>query len=90
MSAISPTRRRDLIVGDLNDDQETVIVDRATGRAVSLNTTAAAVWFLCNGERTIGEISEAIREVYPDAAAENVEADVRRILDDFREKQLLA
>lgn len=90
MSSPIPARRKDLVVGDLNDDQETVIVEPATGRAVSLNTTAAAVWFLCNGARTIGEISRAIREVYPDAPAENVEADVRRIIDDFREKQLLA
>lgn len=90
MSIPGPARRRDLVVGDLNDDQETVIVEPATGRAVSLNTTAAAVWFLCNGERTIGEIAAAIREVYPATPAANVEADVRKILDDFREKQLLA
>lgn len=90
MSDAPPARRTDLVVGDVNDDQETVLLEPATGRAVSLNTTAAAVWFLCNGERRVAEIAEAIRAVHPSAPVSQVEADVRRILDEFREKQLLA
>ena len=87
---MKPLRRRDLVVGDLNDDRETVIVEPSSGRAVSLNATASAVWFLCDGQRGVPEIASAIREVYPEAPKERVEADVQRILDEFREKQLLA
>lgn len=85
----APRRRTDLVVGDLNDDQETVLVEPASGRAVSLNTTAAAVWFLCDGVRGVREIAQAIREVYPEAPLGQVEADVERILADFRQQQLL-
>jgi hypothetical protein len=49
---------------------EEVLLSRPQqARAVYLNQSAAAVWALCNGSRSVQEIIRVIAECYPDADA---------------------
>ncbi|MCK6546407.1 PqqD family protein [Myxococcota bacterium] len=50
-------------------DGELVLVHADGGHVVYLNATAALVWSLCDGERTVAEIVALLGEAYPDAAA---------------------
>jgi hypothetical protein len=46
---------------------------------VHLNETAALVWELCNGTRTVGQIEDLLREAYPEAH-ERIVTDVGQAL----------
>jgi hypothetical protein len=50
-------------------DGEVLLSRHQHGRAVYLNQTAAAVWALCDGSRSVREIIRVIGECYPDADA---------------------
>lgn len=50
-------------------DGEIVLYTADSARAVYLNPSAALVWGLIDGQRRIGEISDLLRAVYPDASA---------------------
>lgn len=63
-------------------DGELVLVHADGGHVVYLNATAALVWGLCNGERSVAEIVALLGEAYPDAAAQlagDVEAALREL-----------
>lgn len=53
-----PARRKDLIVRDLAD--EMTLYDGHTNRAHCLNQTAAAVWRLCDGQKSVAEIARVL------------------------------
>ena len=55
--------RRDLLVRELSD--EVVLYDKGTSKAHCLNQTAAAVWKLCNGERSVAEIARGLQQILP-------------------------
>ena len=52
--------------------------DRMT--MVHLNDSAAAIWRLCDGKRTVGEITEALAESFPDVAS-SIGADVPELIE---------
>jgi Coenzyme PQQ synthesis protein D (PqqD) len=56
-------------------------------RAIYLNPTAAVVWDLCDGSRSVREIIRVIGESYPDAGS--VTDDVLATLNRLRESGLL-
>lgn len=60
-------------------DGEALLFDPAQRRLVHCNETAALVWRLCDGQRSVGEIVQLLVEAYPDAADE-VPQDVQRVL----------
>ena len=55
---------------------------------VKLNETGIMIWQICTGEWTVGEIIEALREQYPEAADE-MDKDVFRALDDLFEEGVI-
>lgn len=57
-------------------------------RAVYLNPTAALVWGLCDGSRSVREIIRIIGESYPEAVATLTE-DVLSTLDQLHESGVL-
>lgn len=64
-----------------------VMVNIDTGKYVSLNSTASAVWDALEEPRTQGEIEAELRQRYAvEAAACN--ASVTRLLEQMREMQL--
>ena len=51
-------RRRDLPIREIAD--EVVLYERTTWRAHCLNPSAAAVWRLCDGHRSVAEIARTL------------------------------
>jgi hypothetical protein len=66
----------DFVEVEVVDDEVLLYHPRQTA-AVYLNPTAAVVWGLCDGSRTVADIVALLEESYPDAdppIAEGVEA----------------
>ena len=57
-------------------------------RGLVLNDTAAVILNLCDGERSVGEIVEAVRSRYVGAPAAHVEERTLRFLDALAERGL--
>jgi hypothetical protein len=57
-------------------------------RAIYLNATAAVIWSLCDGHRSVQEIVRVIGESYPDAGA-NLIDDVWATLNELQESGVL-
>ena len=81
-----PTPRSDLNTRLI--EEEVVILDRANGTVHRLNATAAAIWNLCDGQRSAPVIAEQISATYEldpgDALRE-----VSRTIADFERLGLL-
>ncbi len=78
-------RRRQILVQDLPD--EVLVYDLESNEVHCLNGTAARVWTLCDGEKTVAEIARL-------ACSDDVEPGVAETLvwvalDQFAERQLL-
>lgn len=72
-------------MGNMTDDTvftqlDTVLVERmdddmllynpATAATLHLNNSSALVWQLCDGQRSLAQIIEALRESYPEHAGQ--------------------
>src|SRR5512144_611272 len=77
-------RGSDLLVQQLGD--ELLVYDLERNVAHCLNGIAAAVWTLCDGERTVAQIGPLLNSDLP---AADVEARVWCALDQFAERDLL-
>ena len=64
-------------------DGDLLLFNAADGRLLDLNSTAALVWQLCDGTRSMAAIIALLSDAYPDAA-ENINEDVPHILADLR------
>jgi coenzyme PQQ biosynthesis protein PqqD len=72
-------------------------LDKKTGQQVLLypekglllNPTGAAILALCDGERTVPEIAQGLRESYTEAPLESLERDVQAFLTSLAERGLL-
>ncbi len=89
MSRGALRRREDLVVADLKDGEETAFLDPKTGQVVSLNPTAAAIWYLCDGRRDAGAIAREVAQAFPDRDQASIQADVSRALDDLAARGLI-
>jgi hypothetical protein len=89
MTQPPPKRRDGLLEGDLKQADETVLVDPESGRVVSLNPTAAAVWNLCDGQTSIDGIAREIQEVFPNEDRALIEQQVRALVHQLRAEGLL-
>jgi hypothetical protein len=65
-------------------DHEVLLYCPATASTLFLNETAALVWDLCDGTRTVDEILDLLRGAYPESA-DSLPADVERALGHFSE-----
>ncbi len=63
-------------------DGELLLFNPHDGRLLELNATAALVWQLCDGERSISEITRLLIEAFPEAER-RIEDDVPVILIHF-------
>lgn len=74
-----PRRRPDIraepVAGEL------VIYDAAGGRAAYLNATAAAIWALCDGERTVADM---IAYLSSEIGGDRIAFDVNETVDRFK------
>ncbi|HXK58788.1 MAG TPA: PqqD family protein [Acidobacteriota bacterium] len=81
-----PETRQDLEYRELDDGG--VVYDTAFERIHTLNATAAYIWNLCDGTRSVSEIAEGLHQatgIHPDQAL----VDVVTLLVDFRNQGLL-
>ena len=69
-------------------DSEVLLYHPSQTRAVYLNPTAALIWGLCDGKRSVREIIRLIGESYPDASADLTD-DVLATLNRLRESGVL-
>lgn len=60
---------------------ELVLFHPGTQVILYSNRTGTLIWGLCDGERTVAEIIQLLKEAYPDAA--EIEADIRETLATF-------
>jgi hypothetical protein len=73
---------------------ETVLVPIASSGAADLeylyrmNAVGAAVWDLLDGQRTVAEISQRVRDSF-EGSPDSVEKDVRAFLADLEEAKLV-
>ena len=87
MHASNPIRNPDILRQEAC--KETLLYSPA-GRAVHvLNPTARTIWEQCDGQHSIGDIAQALREQFATAPEHDLEGDVRRTLQAFAEKGLL-
>lgn len=70
-------------------DDDISLYDAATGSAALLNATAAAVWRLLDGQRTVDDIVDHLAGVY-DADPDVIRQGVRRTIDDLASTGFLA
>jgi hypothetical protein len=68
-------------------DGEVLLYHPQQTRAVYLNPTAAVVWGLCDGSRSVREIIRVVGEAYPDA--DSVTDDVLATLNQLQESGVL-
>ena len=69
-------------------DNELLLYHPQQTRATYLNSTAAIVWGLCDGHRSVRDIIQAIGDSYPDAGT-RVTEDVLVTVDELCESGLL-
>ena len=80
------TQRPDFILRQM--DGETLLYRHSLKKTIYLNESAAAVWQLCDGERTVQQVADILADAYPEARAKVV-ADVNDVIDDlYREGAL--
>lgn len=68
---------------------EVVVYDPASDHVHYLSDTAAVIWQLCDGRRTVDEIVELLREAYPDSS-DKIPQDVKATVASMIESHLLA
>lgn len=61
-------------------DGETVIYDDGIKKMIYLNESATVVFQLCDGQRSVLEIIELLKDAYPDASASMMD-DVLGVVD---------
>jgi len=70
-------------------DDELILYDPDLGRAHVLNRTAAQVWSLCDGTRSVEAIARQLATAHG-IELEQALVDVRDLVDDFGRADLLA
>ncbi|MFB6356652.1 MAG: PqqD family protein, partial [bacterium] len=59
------------------------------GKVFNLNGTAAFIWSVCDGDRTLDEMVEIIHEEAPDQSRSVIENDVLDFAEDLLEEGLI-
>lgn len=80
--------RRSEVDANRLPDQSVLLYQRATNRAVPINQTGAAIWELCDGAHTLGEIVDALAETY-DQDRSQIEQQARSFLDELMRLELV-
>lgn len=81
--ALIPTPREHFQTERVDDD--ILLYHPGVSKTIRLNETASIIWKLCDGERTIGEITTLIAASFPDDAhriLEDVQAALQRFADE--------
>lgn len=77
------SRQHEIVIQDLND--ETLIYDLQTNQAFCLNETASLIWQLCDGKKSIAELSRIMSEKLGKPVCEDL---VRLAIDQLKDRNL--
>jgi hypothetical protein len=80
--------RMDVVTHEVSGTEETVLYDDQGHRLLVLNDVGAAVWYLVDGRRSVGEIVQTVVEALP-AERGRVERDVMQFLEALRSHGLV-
>ena len=69
-------------------DTEALVVDVTAGTLYPLNSVAARIWALCDGERTIEQIVRSLADEF-DADEALIRRDAERFIDDLTTARLV-
>jgi coenzyme PQQ synthesis protein D (PqqD) len=78
MTMDCPNKSRGLVVEDM--DGEILLYRPSTHQAIHLNGTAAVIWRLCDGTRTVNDLVQCLGDQYP-AAKAAIALEVRQAID---------
>ena len=81
-----PRRRADIVLQDVGG--EAILIDPRTDEAHVLNGSAARLWQLCDGERTLDQLAAEFGAIY-DLSAADVADDVREVLGELAKLKLI-
>ncbi len=87
MTPQKPLRRDDVKARKLGN--EWMLYDDRSGSVHIINETAAKVWEMCDGTRTVEEIAAALAEQYETPPEANVPQDVADVIASFAGKDVL-
>jgi hypothetical protein len=83
-----PSRRSDILLQEIG--KEVFLYDPSKGVLHVLNPTAIFVWNQCDGEHTITEIEENLRENFQVADEIELHRDVMEIVQTFKDLGVLS
>lgn len=86
---MSPPRKRPDIVESLSGT-ECFLYDGDGQSLTVLNAAALFIWSLCDGEHDESTILAVMRRIYPAPPPDILATDIRRTLDGFAQRGLLA
>jgi len=87
MNQLKPTRHPAIVAQDLGD--ETLLYD-AQGQAMHvLNATACYIWQLCDGQHTLADIEQHLKENFSIPEHRDLGQDIRQTLTTLTAKGLL-
>lgn len=87
MSKTVPVRKQDIFIQDIGRE---ALLYSVRGKAFHvLNPTARLIWELCDGNHTVEDIEQAIRENFSMANEYDISGDIRRTLKFFSNKGLI-
>ncbi|HEX8681328.1 MAG TPA: PqqD family protein [Ardenticatenaceae bacterium] len=69
-------------------DNELLLFHPQEKKVLYMNETTALVWQLCDGQRTIQEITALLVETFPDAARE-IPGDLENILKQLQQERVI-
>lgn len=84
MTNLPQSRQSNIVVQEL--ENEILIYDLKTNKAYSLNETSAMIWQLCDGQKTVTEISQSLAGKLKQPITEDV---IWLALDQFKRDNLL-
>lgn len=88
MNAVhKPQHRSDLIVQSAG--KETILYDPVADTIHVLNLSAHTIWELCDGQHSLGEIIAHMKTYFNNTSGHNIEADVKTVLDIWRNGNLI-
>ncbi|MCF6158277.1 MAG: PqqD family protein [wastewater metagenome] len=87
MNTIKPVRKEGVFTQDIGRE---ALLYGVRGKAFHvINSTARLIWELCDGEHTIEDMEQAVRENFLISKGHDVIGDIRRTLRFFSSKGLL-
>jgi hypothetical protein len=84
----TPLQKRDGIREQVAGD-ELFLYDESGDELTVLNRTALLIWSLCDGNHSPEQMADLLSKVYPEVPPDQILADVRATLQDFKEQSLL-